>query len=66
MISDASLLLRVSPSASRLLPCNSSPICETVAMSVIAQPTFNADEQVLCFHGPLIYEAKVRRDPRPS
>lgn len=23
---------------------------------------FNIDEKVLCFHGPLIYEAKVRFD----
>lgn len=66
MIRDASLLLRAYPLASRLLTCNSFPVCKTVAMSVIAQPTFSADEQVLCFHGPLIYEAKVRRDPRPS
>lgn len=34
-------------------------------MSPIAQPTFTADERVLCFHGPLIYEAKVRRPPLP-
>lgn len=25
---------------------------------------FEENEKVLCYHGPLIYEAKVRRSPR--
>jgi mortality factor 4-like protein 1 len=26
------------------------------------QMTFEANENVLCFHGPLLYEAKVKHD----
>ena len=28
------------------------------------QPKFNADEKVLCFHGPLLYEAKILRSKK--
>jgi len=34
-------------------------------MSPLPQPTFTTDERVLCYHGPLIYEAKARPSPPP-
>jgi len=28
------------------------------------QPKFNADEKVLCYHGPLLYEAKILKSKK--
>ena len=28
------------------------------------QPKFSADEKVLCYHGPLLYEAKILKNKK--
>ena len=32
----------------------------------VMQPKFSADEKVLCFHGPLLYEAKILKHKKES